>query len=254
MSLQPQIMLQPFEKWAINFVGPITPRGKIDTRYIIIAIEYLTRWAKAQPVEDCTVATAVKFLFQYVLTRFGCPKILMSNQGMHFLNETISALIEEFEIYHQQSMPYHPQAKGIVEAFNKILETALTKVCNTQRNDWDLRIPIVLWTYRTMCKSLTGQTPFQLIYGKEVVIPMEYIVPSLRIVAITSMADCRDLEERLAQLAELEEEQLLARFHQKVQKQHEKAWHDRHIKVCTFKENDLILLCDNKFEKFPRKL
>ena len=84
--------------------------------------------------------------------------------------------------------------------------------------------------------------------------PMEYIVPSLWIAVITGMADRRALEERLAQLEELEEEQFLARFCQQVQRQCEKAWHDRHIKVRTFKENDLVLLYDSKFKKFPGKL
>jgi len=124
------MMLKPFEKCVINFVGPITPQGKTGACYIITLIEYLTRWVEAQPVKDCTTATAVKFLFENLLTRFGCPKILMSDCGTHFINETISMLIEEFQIYHQQSTPYHLQANGTVEAFNKSLEIALTKVCN----------------------------------------------------------------------------------------------------------------------------
>ena len=65
----------------------------------------------------------------------------------------------------------------------------------------------------------TGQTPFWLVYGKEAVMPMEYIVPSPRIAAITGMADRKALEEWLTQLEELEEERFLVGFHQQVQKQ-----------------------------------
>ena len=72
-------------------------------------------------MKDYSVATIVKFLFEFVLKRFGCPKILMSDGDTHFLNETISVLLEEFQVYHQKSMSYHPQENGIVEAFNKIL-------------------------------------------------------------------------------------------------------------------------------------
>eukprot|EP00253_Pinus_taeda_P019813 PITA_19813 len=171
--------LQPFAKWVIDFVGPITPQGKMGANYIITATEYLTRWEEAQPVKECTAATAVKFLFENVLTQFGCLKILMRNRGMHFLNETISALTEEFQIYHQQSKLYHPQANGTVEAFN-IFKTLLTK------------------------------TTFRLVHGTEAIMPMEYIVPSLRIAVMIGMVDRRALVERLAQLEELEEEWFLA--------------------------------------------
>eukprot|EP00253_Pinus_taeda_P010946 PITA_10946 len=174
MPLNPQMTLQPFEKWAIDFVGPTKPKGKMDAHYIIATTKYLTRWVEAKSIKDCTVAMTVKFLFKNVLIGFGCLKILMRNHRTHFLNETISVLTEEF-----------------------------------QWDGWDLRVPTVSWAYRTTCKKLTGQTPFWLVYGTKAVMPMEYIIPSL----LASMTDRKALEERLVQLGELEEERFLDKFH-----------------------------------------
>jgi transposase InsO family protein len=68
----------------------------------------------------------------------------MSDQGTHFINKTVEALTEEFAVHNQKSTPYHPQANEMIEAFNKILEIALTKICSLNKDDWDLRVPIVL--------------------------------------------------------------------------------------------------------------
>ena len=82
----------------------------------------------------------------------------------------------------------------------------MIKICSVNRDDWDLRVSTVLWSYRTTCKKLTMQTPFKLVYGLEVVVPMEYLVPSLRIVAFIDMDDTSTIHERLSQLVELEED------------------------------------------------
>ena len=153
-------------------------------------------------------------------------------------------------MYHQKGMPYHPRENGTIDAFNKILENSLTKVCNINRNDLDVHITMVLWAYRTTYKKLTSKTPFWLLYGEEAVMLMEYILPSLRIVAITEMVDSNIMEEWLVQLLVSEEDLFLAGFHQQVQKSREKAWPDRHIKQRTFKNGDLVLMYENKFNKF----
>ena len=66
-------------------------------------------------------------------------------------------MTREFHIQHKTSTPYHPQANGAVKEFNKILENTLTKVYNTGHDDWDLKIRVILWTYRRTFKILTGE-------------------------------------------------------------------------------------------------
>jgi hypothetical protein len=134
-------------------------------------------------------------------------------------------------IQHHKSSPYHPQANGTVEAFNKILERGLTKVCCANQEDWDDRVPAVLWAYRTTTKKLHRYTSFQLVYGKEAVVPAEFITPSLYIAQITHMSEEESVAQRLMELQELEETRFLADFHQSVEKERKKSWHDRHIKT-----------------------
>jgi hypothetical protein len=66
------------------------------------------------------------------------------------------------------------------------------------KDDWDLRIPTVLWVYKTTCNNLTTQTPFKLVYGLEVVVPMGYLVPRLIIATFTGMEDTGTVQDKLA--------------------------------------------------------
>jgi hypothetical protein len=92
----------------------------------------------------------------------------------------------------------------------------LMKICSMNMDDWDLRVPVVLRAYSTTCKKLTMHTPFKLDYGLEAVVPMEYLVPSLRIASFTNMDETDIVQERLAKLVELEEDRFILGFHQQV--------------------------------------
>jgi len=95
MPLRTQVSLQVFEKWEVDFVGPINPPARRSrARYIITATKYLTIWVEAVVVKDCSAENAVHFLFEHVVRRFGCPIILIIDQGTHFINSTIQAMME----------------------------------------------------------------------------------------------------------------------------------------------------------------
>jgi hypothetical protein len=92
------------------------------------------------------------------------------------------------------------------------------------------------------------------VFGHEVVVPLDYLIPSLHIATITDMTERGTTHERLAQLMELEEDIIIIGFHQEVHKAKDKAWHDRHIKKKNFKEGDLVLLYDSKYLQHPGKI
>lgn len=110
MPLRPISSAEPFKKWVIEIIGPISLAMRmIGLQYIITCTNYLTMWAKATPLKDCTAATTTRFLWQNDLTQYGCPLCLTSDRGTHFLNETIRILLDEFMIMHHNTTPYHPQ-------------------------------------------------------------------------------------------------------------------------------------------------
>ena len=79
-------------------------------------------WAEAAPVRYCSTDTAVTFILQNIIIRFGCPLSITNNQGAHFISNTIKTLTREFMIQHHKSSPYNPEANGTIEALNKIPE------------------------------------------------------------------------------------------------------------------------------------
>jgi hypothetical protein len=168
--------MQSFEKWAFDFIGSINPTTKHSkAKYIITKTDYLRWWVEETTIQDFSIDTAARFIFENIITWFGCPRSLTSDQGGHFISGTISNIMKTFLIQHHKSIPYHPQDNKTVEVFNKILERGLTEVCCANMEDWDDRVPIVLWAYKTTTKKLHMYTPFHLVYGKEVVVPQELI-------------------------------------------------------------------------------
>ena len=103
----------------------------------------------------------------------------MSDQGSHFINDTIKVLTQEFMILHRKSTTYYPQANGQAESTNKVIKIALTKMVNANRTDWDTKLHATLWAYRTAYKVTIKHTPFFLVFGTEALLPMAYLYPDV---------------------------------------------------------------------------
>ena len=93
----------------------------------------------------------------------------------------MTELTDQLGLRHDSSTPYYPQANGMVEAINKFLVTMIKRIIGIHKLNWHSMLFLALWAYRTLVKTSTGFTPFQLVYGLEVVLPIECEIPSLKL-------------------------------------------------------------------------
>ena len=181
MLLQPMMGARDFAKWGINFVGPINPpTHRTRAQYIIVATDYLTKWVEAKATPKNDVRTPTWFLYECVFKRYNLPIEIVSDCITHFINEVVEYLLEEFMVMHKKSAPYHPQANAQAKSTNKILCTVLTKIVKNSRTDWELKLQSALWAYRVAYKTVLGTTPYNMVFGLDTILPLEFLIPTLR--------------------------------------------------------------------------
>ncbi|MCO5574366.1 hypothetical protein L7F22_028149 [Adiantum nelumboides] len=182
MPLRLMMGARAFAKWGIDFVGPIAPPAyKSHAQYIIVATDYLTKWVEAKATTKNDAKTTAQFLYENIFTRYDLPIEIVSDTGTHFINEVIENLLNEFMVIHRKSAPYHPQANGQAESTNKILVTVLTKIVSESRADWDQKLHSALCAYRVAYKTSIGTTPFNMVYGIQAILPLEFLIPTLQV-------------------------------------------------------------------------
>jgi hypothetical protein len=197
MPLNPQVVLEPFDRWALDFIGPINPPSN-QKFYILVCTDYMTKWVEAKALHRATEEAVIKFLFTDIFNRFGMPRELITDGGPPFSSHGFQATLQKYHIQQRMTTPYHPQANGQVESTNKVIEAILTKTVKESRKDWSNRLLEALWAYKTTWRNTTGFSPYELVYGKSVVFPVEFEIKTLR----TALAANLDLTD--AQTARLQ--------------------------------------------------
>nr|GFA24636.1 reverse transcriptase domain-containing protein [Tanacetum cinerariifolium] len=159
-----------FDVWGIDFMGPFS--SSKGNKYILVAVDYLSKWveAKALPTNDARVV--VKFL-KSLFSRFGTPKAIISNRGTHFCNDQFSSVMAKYGVTHRLSTTYHPQTSGQVEVTNRRLKRILERMVGENRASWSDKLEDALWAFRTAFKTSVGCTPYRLVYGKACHLPLE---------------------------------------------------------------------------------
>ncbi|XP_077232251.1 uncharacterized protein LOC143867739 [Tasmannia lanceolata] len=199
-----------FSVWGIDIIGKISLKSSSGHDYILVAIDYFTKWIEAASYASLTSAYVAKFIKANIICRQGVPHELISDNGSHFKKE-VARLCEEFKIKHHKSSPYRPQTNGAVEAANKNI------------------------------KVIISATPYSLVYGMEAVLPVELRIPSLRVMMEAGLPEFVWAQARYQELQMIDEKRLKALYHvQGYQRRVEKVFNKK-VRVRDLKKGDLVL-------------
>lgn len=106
MPLQNILEVEIFDVWGIDFIGPFIPSN--GQKYILLAVDYVSKWVEAVALPTNDAKVVLQFLRMNILTRFGIPRAIVSDEGSHFCNKSFSALLQKYEVKHKIATAYHP--------------------------------------------------------------------------------------------------------------------------------------------------
>ena len=165
----------PMERVAVDIMGPLplTDRGN---RYLLVVMDYFTKWPEAYPLPDQEASTIAHALVEGFFCRFGLPLELHTDQGGNFESTLFTEVCRLLGIHKTRTTPAYPQSDGMVERYNHTLEDSLSMYVAGHQRDWEDYVPYVLMAYRTARHEATGASPCQLMFGREPRVPVDLVL------------------------------------------------------------------------------
>jgi ribonuclease HI len=170
----------PLQRWGLDLLCPLPP-AQGNLRYVVVAVEYFSKWIEAKPLATITSVTVQKFFWQNIVCRFGVPKAITMDNGTQFDVETFKEFCDQIGTKIHFASVRHPESNGLVERANGIIMTGIMKlIFNQPRGKWPDELIKVVWSHNTTISRSTRFTSFKLLFGDEAITPEEAKAGSIR--------------------------------------------------------------------------
>jgi len=164
-----QSMPVPQKIWdtlAMDISGPIIESND-GHKYILVIMDYATRYIIACPMKDQTAKTVAKHFVKEVLLKYGAPSKVLSDQGKNFLSELMNEVCLLFNVTRLRTTAYHPQTDGLVERCHKTIKSMITPYLEEKPENWNKYLPFIILALNAAKHASTGYSPFYLLFGRD---------------------------------------------------------------------------------------
>ena len=165
---------EPFRRVAADLIGPIEPASDRKHRFILVVVDFATRYPEAVPLKSIDTTTVAEALWT-MWTRVGIPQEILTDNGGQFVSGTMDEVNRLLCLKGLRTTPFHAQCNGLCERYNGTLKQMLRRLCGDRPRDWDRYIPALLFAYREVPTESLGYSPFELLYGHSVRGPMQVL-------------------------------------------------------------------------------
>jgi len=138
----------PFFKWGVDILGPF-PLAQGQVKFLIVAVDYFTKWIEVEPVATITTDRVRKFYWKKIICRFGLPAVLVTDNGTQFASSSVANFCKEWGIQLNFTSVEHPQSNGQAESANKVILQGLKNRLEAAKGLWVEELPMVMWSYHT---------------------------------------------------------------------------------------------------------
>ncbi|GKV12598.1 hypothetical protein SLEP1_g23719 [Rubroshorea leprosula] len=216
----------PFTQWGVDLLGPFI-KSKGGCTFLVVAVDYFTKWIEAKPLSTTTERKIEKFLFNSILCRYSLFRVA-----------ALRSFCNDYGIELTLTSVYTSQSNGQAESANKIVLRGLKTRVLVAHTNWVDELNKVLWSCRTTASSATGETPFSLAYGAEAVIPVEVGLPSGR----SDRHDDQNNEQLLRENLDLVEEiKEMSRIRNMAHQSRVAKFYNKRVRARQFQVGDLVL-------------
>jgi sulfur carrier protein ThiS len=224
-------------------VGPFK-RTINGNMYVVLAVDYFTKFSVAKAIPDFTAETTAKFLFEEVVCKLGAPRAIITDHGVNFKANLFKRLCQLCGVTTANSTIYHAEGNGCVERMNKTMKQIMTMYVDDSHANWDEFLQSSISAYNTSMQASIGVSPYEANFGRRPITLADVMLTSSEL----DLAGPRSVGDYVQQL-KANAEKVAAKMNENLveARRKQKMYYDQNVKdSVSFEVREWVLVVNER--------